>query len=338
MDIKLDWFSVLQELHSLKESSFDLDKLQGLTLDTLHGSMYGLNYRYMSLETIFENESDKNAIISYSIKRIKQLIDTPAFTYKKRPLERCLVGVGTYRWNYDESIINNALDWGVSMIDTAEGYGYGKVEKKLGEILLEHSGEAQVFTKIRRDHMSPQAITNAVYRSMDHLCIKPHVQLHYPNDKHPDAVLNLADFKNKDLIKSIGLGNCSIDMIEQAQQTLSNTSGVVINSVQLPFSLLNRQSKLAIEYCTQRGILIIAYSPLGQDFHKLNTKYLQKVAKKYDATPAQIALSWVLSHPGVLPIPQTNNVSHLRENIEANELYLEDEDFINLQNYYESLN
>ena len=62
------------------------------------------------------------------------------------------------------------------------------------------------------------------------------------------------------------------------------------------------------------------------------------IAKKYNATTAQVALSWILSHKGVVPVPQTNNLDHLKQNIESNKLILEKSDIIELENYYKTTN
>jgi diketogulonate reductase-like aldo/keto reductase len=82
----------------------------------------------------------------------------------------------------------------------------------------------------------------------------------------------------------------------------------------------------------------MAYSPLGQKFDKLKSPVLSKMARKYDCTEAQIALSWILSFPGVLPIPNTNNIEHLKQNFESNDLYLAKNDLLELTNYYDGKN
>ncbi len=334
--MKIDWNLVLDQLLFLdKKESRNIDGLNNLTIDTLHGSVYGLNYRYQSLHEVLSDVLKRKNIINYSISRIKKLIPYRNFSFKKRKPERCRIGVGTYRWDYNPKLIEYAIRMGVSLIDTAEGYGYGKVEKELGTLLQNYKcSKVNVFTKIRRDHMSHNAITRAMDRSINHLHIKPHIQLHYPNDKYPNAITFLSDYNKRGKIKSIGLGNCSVDMIEQSQRMI-NASGGIINSVQLPFSLLNfRIKKTVIKYCNARGILVIAYSPLGQDFKKLNSDFLKQIAKKYDAASSQIALSWILSHKGVLPIPQTNNINHLKENFGANNLHISKAHKKALQDYY----
>jgi diketogulonate reductase-like aldo/keto reductase len=323
---------VKDELLSFEKKERKLKDLDALTIDTLHGSMWGLNHRYMTLEEALIK--DKNSILSYSLKRIQLLMQESNFTFKRKESLRCGVGFGTYGWKYDSRIIKAAIYYGACLIDTAEGYGYGKVENELGKILI-NSKPIDVITKVRRDHMSPNSIYNAVSRSVKKLNIIPHVQLHFPNDKFSNAIKDLASLRQKGIVKSIGLGNCSVDMIESAQRLVSEFSGDVIDSVQMSFSLLdNRIKKVLLPYCQERGIIVIAYSPLGQDFKRLNCSYLIKVARKYECSTAQLALAWILTHYGVVPIPATNNINHLRENLLSEDLKLDKNDVIELENYY----
>jgi diketogulonate reductase-like aldo/keto reductase len=328
--LNIDWNIVETELLSFKGSK--LEDLSDLTIDTLHGSMWGLNHRYMTLKQALIK--DKDSILSYSLKRIQGLLQESNFTFgRKKPL-RCGIGFGTYGWKYDHKVIRTAIHYGACLIDTAEGYGYGVVESVLGDVLID-SKPIDVITKVRRDHMSPFSIRRAVNRSVKKLNVTPYIQLHYPNDKFPDAIKDLAALRQKGIVKGIGLGNCSVDMIEAAQRILSDFSGDVIGSVQMPFNLLNtRIKKVLLPYCQERGITIIAYSPLGQNFKQLSSPYLIKVAKKYDCSPAQVALAWILSHDGVIPIPNTNNINHLKENLLSVDLELNRHDVMQLENYY----
>jgi diketogulonate reductase-like aldo/keto reductase len=322
------WKQVQKELQAFNGS---LDTICDLTLDTLYGSMWGLNMRYMSLEQALV--INKKGIISYSLQRINKLIDTPFFSFKEKPVLRCEVGYGTFGWKYDPDIIEYAIKH-ASVIDTAEGYGYGKVETELGKIFYKHY-PTEVFTKVRRDHMSPSAMVSSVTRSVDKLMRIPHVQLHFPNNNYPNAVQGLADLRKVGIIKSIGLSNCSIDQIESAQHFLSEYSGDVISSVQMPFNVGNtRILKTFLPYCQKRGIVVLAYSPLGQKFKTIKTPILSGMAKKYACTEAQIALAWVLSFKGVIPIPNTNNMDHLKQNFEANDLVLSAEDVTMITDYY----
>ncbi len=331
--MKLDWALVKSEILSFKTHD-DLSQLSPLAEDVLYGSMWGLNFRFMTLRAALEK--NKPAMIEYALQRMNTIINKPPIHTKRQPVPRCRVGYGTYGWRYDQRIIEMAIENDI-LIDTASGYGYGRTETELGKIFNRAARPITVFTKVRRDNMSPTAIMNAVERSNEKLKTTPHVQIHFPHNKHPNAVIHLAKLRQQGKLKSIGLSNCSVDMVEHAQMLLSSFSGDIINVVQIPFNLRDtRASKTIIPYCRKKGILVLAYNPLGQNFKKLQTPYLQSVAKKYNATPAQIALAWILSYNGVMPIPNTNNSEHMRQNLEASTLVLEDDDVMKLKEYYET--
>ena len=333
----MNWFKVIEELDQFQKGSIALTNLSPLTLDSLHGSMWGMNHRFISVSECISKHQE--ALVSYSLRRIQKLVESPAVSFRVKKISRCRVGFGTYGWKYDHKLIQRAIHFGVPLIDTAEGYGYGKVEIALGEALRKSQGYVDVTTKVSRNHMSPSAIRNAAARSKKKLGIIPHYQLHFPHDKYTDEELGstLVALRQQGTIRSIGLGNCSVDMVESMQQFLSDFSGDVIRSVQVRYNLMDRRIESALlPYCQKRGILVIAYSPLGQRYQDLHQPVLDTIAKKIGCEPSQVALSWLLSHPGVIPIPRTNNMKHLRSNIEASDVILSQSQIDELEQIYPS--
>lgn len=322
----LVWSKVAQELKAFR----GLQELSPLTLDTLHGSMWGLNHRYKTLSQAMEEDSQR--ILDYSLQRIQDLMEEEDFTFIQRPSSRCRIGFGTYGWKYGPEVIRIAIEHGC-LIDTAEGYGYGRVEDSLGQLL---TGSEEVATKVRRDHMSPEAIKNAVTRSRRKLGLIPHVQLHFPNNDYPMAIKSLSILRSRGYVRSIGLGNCSVDMVESAQRFLSDYSGDVIRSVQVRYNLSDRRIEGALlPYCRKRGILVLAYSPLGQDFRQFMRPALEQVAEKHECSPAAIALAWILMHKGIMPIPRTNNPKHLLANLRAEDIELDSIDMQKLEHAFQ---
>lgn len=324
----LDWTIVEYELQwMLKDCKNFPEHL--LTIDTLHGSMWGLNIRYTALTDALSQH--RTAIIKYSLDRILALKEYLPTQTKKRTMHRCRLGYGTFGWKYDRKLIEYVIDQGM-LIDTAEGYGYGRVETELGKI-INGNPEVEIMSKVRRDHMSPMAIVNAVNRSVEKLTVNPHFQLHFPHINYPEAVKDIAGMRQLGKVKSIGLSNCSIDMIEISQNLLSDSTGDCISFVQMPYNVMNKRiENIFIPYCQEWGIYIVAYSPLGQGSNVINTPWVRHIAKKYSATSHQVALSYLLSTRGVIPIPVTNNMNHLKQNIEANELILDEEDIDIIKN------
>ena len=329
------WDQILEELKSLRPNA--LTGINPLTMDALHGSMWGLNHRYTTVESCLQN--DWQRMIDYSVCRIKGLIDLPDITCKKRLLPYFPPGFGTYGWKYDYRIIEEAIKQKVALIDTAEGYGFGKTEEELGKALKEIDFDRSIVvaTKVRRDHMSPVAMQAAAVRSVKKLGLVPHLQIHFPCDLYKDEVLggNLVELKRKGIITSFGLGNCSVDMIESMQRFLSDYSGDVIKSVQVNYSLADRRiEECLLPYCQERGIVVIAYSPLGQNFKSMYRPILRDIGKKYEATSSQVALAWILRHRGVISIPRTNNLYHLRSNMDSYNLKLSNDDIDDLNSIY----
>lgn len=325
--MKLDWEKVLKELSEFTERT-PLHQLDDMTIDTLYGSMFGLNLRYMTLERALEEQFCN--MLNYSIYRIKRLLKKTVVWNNSQNIFSSLhpVGFGTFGWKYEPEVIELALKRNV-LIDTAEGYGYGRVEKKLGEIFSKNTKhQPSITSKVSRNHMSPASIKLAAYRSKENLKVPFHYQLHYPHNTVPDELISrvLSNLKKFKIILSIGMGNCSVDMIESLQYFLADC-GHTVSSVQVRYNLVDRRiERFLLPYCQQHNIPILAYSPLGQKFSEINQPILTKMGKKYDCTPAQIALAWILKKPLIIPIPRTNNLEHMKENLDASKIKLTDED------------
>jgi len=329
----INWTDVLSDVQEFKCKKKTLGQLNCLAVDSLYGSMWGLNHRYMTLQQALTK--DFSSITAYAIRRIHRLLEIGPVSFRPRKLPKVRrIGFGTYGWKYDSELIALAVKHNL-LIDTAEGYGYGKVETELGKALVHHN--AEVTTKVSRSHMSPKALPSAALRSRNKLGLIPHYQLHFPHSLYSDEQIgqSLVQVRESKTIQSIGLGNCSVDMIESMQAFLSDYSGDVIRSVQMRYNLADRRIENALmPYCRKRGIAIIAYSPLGQKFSTLQTPTLSHIARRYHCTTAQIALAWVLRMPGIIPIPRTNNVDHLKDNIKALSIHLTKNEIHKLNNAY----
>jgi len=102
---------------------------------------------------------------------------------------------------------------------------------------------------------------------------------------------------------------------------------VPIVSVQNRYSLADRGSEDVLRHCEQHGIAFLPWYPLG-DGSALRLAKVKKLAEKLKASPAQVAIAWLLKKsPVMLPIPGTNSLAHLEENVTAAKLVLSDDDF-----------
>jgi aryl-alcohol dehydrogenase-like predicted oxidoreductase len=136
-----------------------------------------------------------------------------------------------------------------------------------------------------------------------------------------DSVAALAELQEEEKIRHIGLSNVTVEEIERAQQI------VEVVSVQNQYNVANRASEDVLRFCQENGIAFLPYFPLAVGELAESGTALADIAQSHGATPAQVALAWLLQHsPVTLPIPGTNQVAHFDENRDAAELELEDDE------------
>jgi aryl-alcohol dehydrogenase-like predicted oxidoreductase len=132
----------------------------------------------------------------------------------------------------------------------------------------------------------------------------------------------IADMQKEGLIRHAGLSEVSVEEIEAARKVFP------VVSVQNMYNLVTRQSEDVLDYCERENIAFIPWFPLAAGKLAREGTVLDRVSKRLDATPAQVALAWVLRRsPVMLPIPGTSKVAHLENNVAAASLELTDEDF-----------
>ncbi len=124
-------------------------------------------------------------------------------------------------------------------------------------------------------------------------------------------------------VKHIGVSNFNVNLLKQSQ-ALSATP-IITN--QVPYSNSDRSymKNGVLEYCQQNNILLTAYSPVNQGNFRA-TKTLQSIAQAHSATPHQIALAWLVQQPRVITIPMSFNPIHIKENWDAADILLSDEE------------
>jgi pyridoxine 4-dehydrogenase len=150
--------------------------------------------------------------------------------------------------------------------------------------------------------------------------------LHTVDPKVPleESVGALADAQRAGQVRHVGLSNVSVKELERARKI------VPIVSVQNRYSLNDRSSEDVLLHCEKHGIAFLPWYPLG-DGSVLRLSKVKKVAGKLKASPAQVAIAWLLKKsPVMLPIPGTGNPAHLEENVAAAKLELSDEGFRSL--------
>jgi aryl-alcohol dehydrogenase-like predicted oxidoreductase len=232
-------------------------------------------------------------------------------------------------------VLRRCLELGVDLIDTADSYGPAVSERLIGETLSPYPDGLVIATKggLTRPgpgrwepDCSPQHLREVIEGSLQRLRLEriDLYQLHTVDKKVPyaDSVGTLAELQREGKIRHVGVSNVQVEHIEEARGITE------IVSVQNLYNLANRSSEDVLEYCEQHHIGFIPWFPL--DAGKLADPggAVAEVAKAHDATPAQIALAWLLRRsPVMLPIPGTGSVAHLEENCAAASIELTPDEF-----------
>jgi aryl-alcohol dehydrogenase-like predicted oxidoreductase len=128
----------------------------------------------------------------------------------------------------------------------------------------------------------------------------------------------LADLRAEGKVDQVGLSEVSVEEIERARTIVD------VTTVQNRYNLVDRSSDAVLRYCTEQGIGFMPWFPLASGGLAEPGGPVAEVAQRFDATPAQVALAWLLRRSSVmLPIPGTTNLAHAEDNIRAAELALD---------------
>jgi len=221
----------------------------------------------------------------------------------------------------------------VNFIDTADSYGPYVSEELIAEALAPYPSGVVIATKGGWErpgpgqwthNASPSHLREAVEGSLKRLRLDriEIYQLHTPDlaVSFEASVETLARLREQGKVRHIGLSNVTREHIERARKI------VPIVSVQNRYSFADREWDYVVNYCAENGIAFIPWAPLGSG--KRASEVLEKVAKRLDATPLQVALAWLLKRsPAMLPIPGTSSPKHLDENVAAATLELPPAEF-----------
>ncbi len=231
-------------------------------------------------------------------------------------------------------VLNTAVDSGVNFIDTADSYGPHTNEVLIHEALHTRYDELVIATKSGLERPGPgewvpngkpEHIRDAIEGSLKRLNVEQIElwQLHRIDPKVPveETLAPVVDAVKAGKIKYVGLSEVGIKDIERASKVIP------IVSVQNLYNLGDRSWEEVVDYTADHKMAFIPWFPLASGPDKMKDK-IEAIAKKHDATIAQIALAWLLKRsPNIILIPGTSSVQHLQENLKAAEIELSDEDF-----------
>ena len=244
-----------------------------------------------------------------------------------------LCGPNVTGWPADRAnaiaVLRGARELGVDFFDTADAYGPEVNELQFAEGLHPYDG-ITVATKggLTRTGSGrwppdgrPEYLKDACEASLRRLRVETIglYQLHRPDPKTPfaESVGALRQLKEEGKIRHVGLSNVSVDQLEEARRI------VEIASVQNEYNLGNRESEDVLEACEREGIAFLPWYPLDAGELARPGGPVEQIAITHDATPAQVALAWLLQRsPVMIPIPGTSSLEHLEENLAANDVGL----------------
>jgi diketogulonate reductase-like aldo/keto reductase len=218
------------------------------------------------------------------------------------------------------------LELGMTLIDTAEMYGDGEAEVLVGEAIAGRRQEVFLVSKVLPHNATRSGTIAACERSLKRLRTDTLdlYLLHWRGDPPLAETLHaFAVLVRTGKIRHWGVSNFDVSDMEELL-TLSGGRDAATN--QVLYNLTRRGIEFDLmPWCRQRRIPIMAYSPIEQG-RMLNHPTLKHVAAFHEATPVQVALAWLLRQDGVIAIPKAATAAHVRENRNALELRLTDED------------
>jgi pyridoxine 4-dehydrogenase len=235
------------------------------------------------------------------------------------------IGLGTNRLtNTPEHIafVKGAVAAGVSVIDTAHTYAGGESEETIGGALSPIPEDCIVATKGGWTDGRPEVLRAEIEESLRRLRTDS-IALYYLHRVDPQTPLEeslgeIKEFRDSGKIRHVGVSNVGIDQIERARNV------VPIAAVQNRYNLSERTYEDVVDYCAREGLVFFPYFPL----HGAGGPAVAEVAERRSATPAQVALAWLLKRsPTMVPIPGTLSLEHVRENLGALEIELSKPEF-----------
>jgi diketogulonate reductase-like aldo/keto reductase len=249
------------------------------------------------------------------------------------------LGQGTWRMGEDKSAYANevaalrlGIELGMTLIDTAEMYGEGGAEEVVADTIEGQRDRVFVVTKVYPHNASRTELPKACERSLKRLRIDTIdlYLLHWRerNTQLEETVETFEKLRSSDKIKCWGVSNFDVDDMEELW-SIENGTNCAAN--QVLYNLENREIESGLlQWSTNNNVPVMAYSPVGRGRGMVENSLLKKIAKQHDATPAQIALAWVLRQPGVIAIPKASNKKHVRDNARSIDIKLTKEDLAEL--------
>ena len=215
---------------------------------------------------------------------------------------------------------------GMTLIDTAEMYGDGAAERLVGEAIAGRRDQAFIVSKVLPHHATRRGTVAACEASLKRLATdRIDLYLLHWRGGVPleDTLAGFADLQQAGKIRHWGVSNFDADDMNELN-ALAGGSAVAAN--QVLYNLTRRGIEFdLLPQCAAGGVPLMAYSPIEQG-RLLGDPVLADIAGRHQATPAAVALAWVLRQPGMIAIPKASTAAHVAQNHAALEIKLNDAD------------
>jgi len=255
------------------------------------------------------------------------------------------IGLGTWKYRGGAEPLRHGVKLGAFLIDTAEMY---RTEDVVGEAVAGIRDRVFIATKVLGGHLKYNQVLAAAEKSLRLLgvdCIDLY-QVHWPNSRVPisETMRAMERLVDTGQVRYIGVSNFSVEEMEEAQAAMTKHP---IVSNQVIYSLKRRGiERDVLPYCQRNRMTVLAYTPLASGSlapdsasggrktpgraarlmgRTQGIETLRGIANETGKTPAQVALNWCVSHPGVIAIPKSNSLARTEENCGASGWYLSSE-------------
>jgi diketogulonate reductase-like aldo/keto reductase len=226
--------------------------------------------------------------------------------------------------------LRTGVDLGMTLVDTAEMYGDGASEQLVGAAIAGRRDDVFLVSKVLPHHATFSGTIAACEGSLHRLDTdRLDLYLLHWRGSVPleETVGAFEELKRTGLIRHWGVSNFDVaDLAELADVR----AGQAVEADQVLYSLLHRGIEWdLLPLCQRSGIPAMAYSPIGQG-RLADDPVLQAIGRRRRATATQVALAWVVSHPGVCAIPEAGTPQHVRQNAAALRIELERDDLVEI--------
>lgn len=231
------------------------------------------------------------------------------------------------RWEVDTSndeadikAIWNAIELGITHIDTAEKYGNGHAEELLGQALkgIDRS-KLIIATKVAGPNQRYDDLLRSFEASLKRIGTD-YIDL-YLLHRFPDPGISISEtmkamdnLVRQKVVKNIGVCNFTPNRLIETQKHTENK--IVCNQVHYNLQYREVEAKGVLDFCQKNDVLLSAWRPLQKGLLP-KSSLLEEIAEKYNKTPAQIAINWLISQDNVITLSKTSNLDHLKDNLGA---------------------